>query len=293
MRPHARAWTAVTTLGVIVAVTAVWWSLALWRVGPSTPAWFLRTRAVCFGTTLNDLPNAGGWLLLIGQPFGLILLLLAVWGTDLREGLALAMRRSSGQAFVGLLCAVIVAGIGGVAVRVTGWDDEAFSAGPDRQITTELTRVNDEAPALALIDQRGQTVSLEAFRGRPILVAFAYAHCETICPLVVGDVLAAQRQTPDRAPVVIVVTLDPWRDTPSRLNAIADGWSMGPDAHVLSGPPQAVERALNAWRVPRIRNEKTGDLSHPAIVYILGPDGRIAYVVQGNAAAISAAVRAL
>lgn len=293
MRTHARTWSALITLAVIVAITAVWWSLALWRVGPSTPEWFVRTRAVCFGTTLNGLPNAGGWLLLIGQPVGLILLLVSVWGTELREGFALAMRRASGQAVVGLLGAAIITGIAAVVVRVTGWDDRVFSAGPDREIATELTRVNDEAPALALTDQRGQTITLEAFRGRPILVTFAYAHCETICPLVVNDVLAAQRQLADRSPVLVVLTLDPWRDTPSRLKAIAAGWSMGSEAHVLSGPPEAVERALNAWRVPRIRNERTGDLSHPAIVYVLGPDGRIAYVVQGNASAISAAVRAL
>ena len=47
------------------------------------------------------------------------------------------------------------------------------------------------------------------FRGRPVLVTFAYAHCDTICPLVVGDVLAAQRQLTDRSPAVVVVTLDP------------------------------------------------------------------------------------
>jgi cytochrome oxidase Cu insertion factor (SCO1/SenC/PrrC family) len=68
---------------------------------------------------------------------------------------------------------------------------------------------------------------------------------------------------------------------------------MGPETHFLSGPPAVVERTLNAWRVPRVRNEQTGDLSHPPIVYIVGPDGRIAYVVQGNASAIAAAVRAL
>jgi cytochrome oxidase Cu insertion factor (SCO1/SenC/PrrC family) len=68
---------------------------------------------------------------------------------------------------------------------------------------------------------------------------------------------------------------------------------MGPEAHFLSGPAAAVERTLNAWRVPRVRNEKTGDLSHPAVVYVIGPEGRIVYVVQGNADAIAAAVRAL
>ena len=293
MTTDQRAWSALAALAGIVAITASWWSLALWPVGPSTPAWFIQTRAVCFGTMLNDLPNAAGWLLLVGQPVGMIVVLATVWTAELRAGFALAMRRVSGQVMVGLVTAAIVAGLGGVVVRVTGWDDRSFSAGADRDIATALTRVNDEAPALSLIDQRGQQISLDRFRGRPVIVTFAYAHCETICPLVVSDVLAAQRQLSDQAPAVVVVTLDPWRDTPSRLNAMAVDWKMGYDAHVVSGSPDVVERTLNAWRVPRARNEKTGDLSHPAIVYVVGPDGRIHYVVEGNAAAIAAAVRAL
>ena len=293
MKTEARAWSALAALAVIVAITAGWWSLALWPVGPSTPAWFLRTRAVCFGASLNSLPNAGGWLLLVGQPIGLLVLLTTVWTAELRAGLAQAMSRLTGQVLIGVTGAALVAGAAGVVVRVAGWDDAGFSAGTDREIASQLTRVNDEAPALALTDQRGRSIAIETFRGRPVLVTFAYAHCDTICPLVVGDVLAAQRQLTDRSPAVVVVTLDPWRDTPSRLGTIAEGWNMGPDAHLLSGSPAVVERTLNAWRVPRVRNEQTGNLSHPAIVYVVGPDGRIAYVVQGNAAAIAAAVRAL
>jgi protein SCO1 len=293
MTARARAWAALSTLVGILAITASWWSLALWRVDPSTPAWFLRTRAVCFGATLNDLPNAGGWLLLIGQPLGMLVLLTAVWSAELRAGFALATRRLVGQVLVGFAGAAIVAGLAAAAARVTGWDAQAFSAGTDRDLAAALTRVNDEAPALALVDQHGQSITLEAFRGRPVLVTFAYAHCETVCPLLLNDVLAAQRRLTDRPTQVIVVTLDPWRDTPSRLDSIARNWNMGPEAHLLSGEPAAVERTLNAWRVPRVRNEKTGDLSHPAIVYVVGPDGRIAYVVQGNADAIAAAVHAL
>jgi hypothetical protein len=45
--------------------------------------------------------------------------------------------------------------------------------------------------------------------------------------------------------------------------------------------------------VPRVRNQKTGEISHPAIVYVVGPTGRITYVVNGNPDAIAAAVRAL
>jgi cytochrome oxidase Cu insertion factor (SCO1/SenC/PrrC family) len=293
MTPRGRAWAALSTLVVIAAITASWWSLALWPVGPTTPTWFLRTRAVCFGTTLNDLPNAGGWLLLVGQPLGMLVVLTAVWGAELRAGFALATRRVFGQVVVGVAAAAIVTGLAAAVLRVTGRDAQAFSPGTDRDLAAALTRVNDEAPAFALVDQHGQSISLEALRGQPVLVTFAYAHCETVCPLLVNDVLTAQRRLTDRAPRVIVVTLDPWRDTPSRLDSIARNWNMGAEAHLLSGEPPAVERVLNAWRVPRVRNEKTGDLSHPGVVYVIGLDGRIAYVVQGNSDAIVAAVRAL
>lgn len=293
MTPRGRAWAALSTLVVIAAITASWWSLALWPVGPTTPTWFLRTRAVCFGTTLNDLPNAGGWLLLVGQPLGMLVVLTAVWGAELRAGFALATRRVFGQVVVGVTAAAIVTGLAAAVLRVTGRDAQAFSPGTDRDLAAALTRVNDEAPAFALVDQHGQSISLEALRGQPVLVTFAYAHCETVCPVLVNDVLTAQRRLTDRAPRVIVVTLDPWRDTPSRLDSIARDWNMGAEAHLLSGEPPAVERVLNAWRVPRVRNEKTGDLSHPGVVYVIGFDGRIAYVVQGNADTIVAAVRAL
>ena len=60
-----------------------------------------------------------------------------------------------------------------------------------------------------------------------------------------------------------------------------------------SGSPDTVERVLNAWRIPRVRNPRSGDISHPTVVYVLDADGRIAYVVNGGAEAIAAALRAL
>jgi len=293
MISRTRASAALATLAVILAITASWWALALWPSGPSAPAWFLRTREVCFGATPSGLPNAGGWLLLVGQPLGMLAVLGIVWNAELRAGLALAMSRVAGQIALGVVTAALVAGMGGVVVRVASAGDRPFSAGADREIAAQLTRVNDAAPALSLVDQHGRTVTLDEFRGRPVLVTFAYAHCETVCPAVVADVLGAGRRLTDQQPAILIVTLDPWRDTPSRLGAIATTWSVDGDARVLSGPANIVERTLNAWRVPRVRNEKTGDFSHPSVVYVVGPDGRITYVVAGGAETIAAAVRAL
>lgn len=292
MTAAPRAWTAVAALGAIVAITASWWALALWPVDSAAPQWLLRTREVCFGSTAESLPNAGGWLLLIGQPAGMVALLAAVWGAELRAGMALAMSRVAGQLTVGVVLAVLVAGLGSVVVRVRTAGMEPFAAGP-AATAAQLTRVNDAAPALALTDQAGREITLASSRGRPVIVAFAFAHCETVCPLVVADVMTARRRLGSEAPRALIVTLDPWRDTPSRLASIARQWGLDDEAHVLSGAPDEVERTLNGWRVPRVRNQQTGDISHPSIVYVIGADGRIAYVVSGNADAISAAVLAL
>jgi protein SCO1/2 len=287
-----RARAALTVLVAIAAITASWWTLALWPVGADAPEWLLRTREVCFGSRGESLPDAGGWLLLIGQPAGMVILLVAIWGAEVRAGLTLAMARARGRLALGLGLALVVVGLGAAVDRVLAANAEPFAAGP-MDVAAQLTRISDRAPAVLLTDQFGRTVSLESFRGRPVIVTFAFAHCETVCPLIVADVLAARRRIDGPPPPVLVVTLDPWRDTPSRLQSIARSWQLDPDAHVLSGAPEAVEPTLNAWRVPRARNQKTGDISHPSIVYIVDADGRIAYAVTGGAEAIAAAIRAL
>ena len=284
---------AVAALFLIGLVTASWWALALWPVEAAAPEWYVRTREVCFGATRDGLPHAGGWILLIGQPIGMVALLAAVWPADLRAGLSRLMSRVPGQVAAGAVAAALIAGLGGVVVRVSGAGVETFSAGASRDGAAALTRIDEAPPAMSLIDQKGETVTLEAFRGRPVLVTFAFAHCETVCPLVVADVNAAAARLTTEAPAVLVVTLDPWRDTPSRLGAMAQAWGLTGDARVLSGEPMAVERVLNAWRIPRIRNERTGDLSHPSLVYVINRDGRITYALPGGADTIVAAVRAL
>jgi protein SCO1/2 len=288
--PHARAAPALAALAAIVAITASWWALALWPLGGAAPDWIVRTREVCFGAAVDRLPTAAGWLVLIGPPAGMVALLAAVWGTELRAGLKAMTANTAGQLAFGVVLALMAVGLTGVAVRVRTVAQEPFDTGTG---AAGLTRVNDVAAGFALTDEAGREVTLASYRGRPVIVTFAYAHCETVCPLIVADVIAARRRLGDDAPDALVVTLDPWRDTPSRLPTIARTWELDAGAHLLSGPVETVERALNAWRVPRTRNQKTGDITHPSIVYIVAADGRIRYVVTGGAETIAAAVRAL
>jgi protein SCO1 len=278
---------ALWCLATIVVTTVVWWALALWPVPADGPDWVLRTRAVCFGTTDSGLPAVEGWLLLIFQPISMTVALFLGWGHSTREALALLVRSVPGRLAAAMVVLVLLLGGAGATVRV------ASATGADAiLLETPVTapadhpRLDRPAPSgLALVDQRGTGFTLDGYRGRPVLVTFAFARCETVCPVLVREVLAAQRLAPESGaarPAVVVVTVDPWRDPPSRLPHVARMWELGEDAYVLSGAVPEVLAELSAWEVSITRDPRTGDVVHPAPVYVLGPDGRIAFVTTGG-----------
>ena len=288
---RAREGTAVLGLGFVLAVTVVWWALALWPMPGDAPAWLVRTRLVCFGADVHTLPTRAGWMALIGEPLAMLGALLVVWGREVASGLS-DMRRSAAGRFVlraATLALLLAASAATVRVaRVSAGDAPLADRAADG-----ATRMDRPAPPLRLVDQRGDTVALEGARGRPAIVAFAFGHCETVCPLVVRDALAAARAASDRRPAVFIVTLDPWRDTPARLAGIAAQWHLAGDAHVLGGSVEAVEATLDAWGVPRTRDPRTGDIIHAGTVYLIDGGGRIAFTVSGGADAIASLVRSL
>lgn len=283
-------------LAAILAVTAGWWALALWPLPGDTPEWLARTRAACFGIYDNGLPNAGGWVALIGSPLGMLGVLLAGWRREVVDGMRALWRSHGGRLILATAGLALCVGVVAVGVRVYGAlrPGDLFAA---PAVPANLPRLDRTAPPLELVDQTGEVVTLERFRGRPVLLTFAYAHCETVCPLLVRDVVAAQAQLretdPERAPIALVVTLDPWRDTPSRLPAIADAWGLGDDAHLLGGEIADVEATLDAWGVGRWRDTRTGEVTHPALVYVLDGEGRIAFAVNGGVASLVELVRRL
>ncbi len=282
----------LSALAAILVITAAFWALALWPVADASPEWLTRTRVACFRLYDDGLPDAAGWLELIGQPLGMLAVLFAVWGRQVRDGLRALGRSRWGRSILFGSTLAIALGIAGVVVRVGGaiGADELLANVPP---SASYPRLDRAAPPLELVDQSGAAFHLERLRGRPVLITFAYAHCETVCPLLVSDLLNVRRRfqgSPSgeagldtaQVPYAVVVTLDPWRDTPARLPAIAEAWGLESDAYLLGGEPLQVEATLDAWGVDRWRDDRTGEIAHPALVYILDREGRIAFAAHGG-----------
>jgi protein SCO1/2 len=275
-----REWGPLGALALIIAVTVAWWALALWPLPTEAPEWLYRTRNVCFGVAGNGLPDASGWLVLVAEPITMVTILTLLFGDGLRSGFRMLARARLGQTVLVGAALGIAIGMGAVASRVhaaTSSSEDWFDLTLDM-----LTRLDEPAPSLGLIDQDGNRVTLEQFRGRPLLVGFAFAHCTTVCPRVVQDVQRARRRLGGNSTGALIVTLDPVRDTPSRLPGMAQQWNLDPGTLVASGPIADVERVLDEWRVARERDPLTGDVVHPALVLVVDASGVIRYRTPGG-----------
>jgi cytochrome oxidase Cu insertion factor (SCO1/SenC/PrrC family) len=271
-----RAALALTALAAILAVTAAWWALALWPAGLETPGWLARTRAVCFGTRPDGLPDAAGWLVLVGEPIGMLGFLLAAWGGAVREGLGALGQSRPGRAVLAGGSAALVVSLAAAVSRVAG---ATITAEPFDPIGAAGFRVDRPAPPMDLVDQDGHRVRLADYAGRPVLVAFAYGHCQTVCPTLVHDAVAGLAREAASNPALLIVTLDPWRDRPERLRHIALAWGLPSAARLLGGSVEEVEATLDAWGIVRERDPDTGEVVHPTQVYRISPEGRIVRVL--------------
>jgi cytochrome oxidase Cu insertion factor (SCO1/SenC/PrrC family) len=275
-------------LGAFIAwlvITVMWWALAFAPL-PVPPDWLASARSVCFGTQPNGLPEPWGWATLIASPLAMLGFLLGVWGRDLGRAFGqLAMGPMGRVALMGLAVVPLVgvALVGGRVAQAGRLEARTQLSTIPEELPESYPRQTKPAPSLDLVDQGGEVRSVGDFEGRPVLVTFAFAHCKTICPVVVETVKRAATELTEVEPAVVIVTLDPWRDTPSALPSLVDSWQLGelPVVHVLSGEVPDVLSVLEAWNMPIDRDPQSGDVSHPALVYVLAPDGTIGYTFSG------------
>lgn len=122
--------------------------------------------------------------------------------------------------------------------------------------------------------------------GRAALVFFGYTHCPDVCPTTLADWTRVKRALAARDPAdtarvrFVFVTVDPERDSAAvvaRYVAQFDPGFVG-----LAGSRAAVDATQAAWHVSSFREPAPAGappgayaVSHPAQVFLVGPDGRL------------------
>lgn len=262
-------------------VSLGWWFFALAPLSATSPEWVAAARAVCFGSLPNGLPEGYGWITLVMTPLLVTTVLVVLWAADLSRDLRWLRSHPEGRLLLYVLVFVMTASVlwGVGRVRQVAQASQALSA-PNttpEELPEHYPRLAQPAPRFQLVDQHGGSLTNEDLLGRPVVLTFAFAHCQTICPGLVATLKSALEQVPEPRPGLVIITADPWRDTPAALPRLASGWQLGAQDHVLSGEVEQVLAVAEAFEVPLGRNLQNGDVTHPGMAFLLDSEGRLAY----------------
>jgi protein SCO1/2 len=136
----------------------------------------------------------------------------------------------------------------------------------------------------ALVDQQEQPVGLDLFRGHPVLISMLYASCRDACPLLLADIKRIDMELPPRARAdlrVVLVSLDPERDTPEVLQALARAHGVDESRWRFLRAPDDTVREIAAVLGIKYRRLPDGSFNHSSVITLLDPSGVIQSRVEG------------
>lgn len=145
-------------------------------------------------------------------------------------------------------------------------------------------------------DAGGAEVALDVFAGSPVLIAMFYASCRSACPVLIERVRRIEEalSEPVRARVrVVLVTLDPERDTPKVLAALGARHGLDPGRWRLLAGSEPTTRALATVLGVRYRRGRDDEITHSTSVSLLDARGVARSRAEGLWAPYDALIAAL
>jgi protein SCO1/2 len=158
----------------------------------------------------------------------------------------------------------------------------AFAAGRllrPRELHGAVIQSPDPARDFTLTAHFGQPVSLSDYRGRVVLLYFGYTTCPDVCPATLAELKkarAALGKDADKVQV-LMVTVDPERDTPALLADYLTHFD--PSFVGLTGAPDQIAEAATYYGIYYARHESESALGylmdHTATVMLVDSKGHL------------------
>jgi len=147
----------------------------------------------------------------------------------------------------------------------------------DIQETGQLKKAFD----FELINQDSESVQLNQFQGKHVVLSFIYTRCgmPKMCPLITRKFRQLQElginSGTENQMVLLLVTFDPEFDTPGILKKYADMYDAKTDNwHFLTGPLETINEVCQEYGVVHELQE-WGQIQHSMIIYLIDPEGYI------------------
>jgi protein SCO1/2 len=143
---------------------------------------------------------------------------------------------------------------------------------PSAYLGTVLDKpVPDSVADLPLTADTGQATSLATLHGQVVVLADFLTLCQETCPLTTGNLLTMDRAVTAaglaRRVRFVELTVDPNRDTPSRLRAYRTLVGASANWSLLTGSPAVIERI---WRYFSVWYQQVAEGNPPGLDWLTG-----------------------
>jgi protein SCO1 len=131
---------------------------------------------------------------------------------------------------------------------------------------------------LPLTTQAGAAAKLDLHGGQPVLVTMFYGSCPHVCPMLISTIQRYELELPAKQRGrlhVLLVSLDPQRDTPAKLTEIAQRHRVDLARWTFARAEAGDVRRLAAALDIQYRQLPDGEFNHSTVITLLDGNGRI------------------
>jgi protein SCO1/2 len=147
----------------------------------------------------------------------------------------------------------------------------------------------DSLPHFSLRDENGKPITVETFRGQPLVVTFVFTRCAVpnFCPRMTSQFSELQNSIKAETGIaarthLLSITLDPAFDTPQILKQYGAHSNEDPAVWSLAtGDPKEIDALTQAFSV--YRQNEGGTISHGLATAMVDGNGTILKIWRGNA----------
>jgi len=140
------------------------------------------------------------------------------------------------------------------------------------------------ALSATLVDHEGHSVGLDLFRGHPVLISMFYSSCPDACPLLIASIqrIESELSARERGNLrVVLVSLDPERDTREALQALARARGLDEARWRLLRAEDDTVREVAAALGIKYRRLPDGSFNHSSVITLLDRLGVIQARIDG------------
>ena len=143
----------------------------------------------------------------------------------------------------------------------------------------QILQASEPVADFTLTSHTGERVKLSDYRGKLVVLYFGYTFCPDVCPTTMAELRQAMQALGPKADQVqvLMVTVDPERDTPERLGAYVQAFD--PTFVGLTGAADEIAQAAAPFGIFYEKHPVEGKsgylVDHTATVAVLDEQGRL------------------